>query len=466
MKLFYLPKKNMRIKNYMWKFILIFLIAPSSLYAQTLLSLSMIPDTIASHTLTIEHWTNPNGVRVYYVNAPTLPMLDIKIIFNAGSARDSEKPGTALLTNAMLDEGTGTLSADAIADQFDNVGAQFNSQSIRDMAFVELRTLSDDKTLSKVLPLMSNIVQSPSFPQASLTRIKNQILSSLIRQQQLPQAIAKKTFFPAMYGNHPYGSSVDGNEKSINSITRNDLLNLYHQFYVGHNTVIALVGNIDRKMAERISLQLTGSLPAGNAAPILPNATELTKSENKHVEFDSTQTHIWMGAPSITRHDPDYIALYVANHIFGGSGFGSILTEEIREKRGLAYVASSDLTAMNAQGPFIINLQTRNDQADEALAISKQSLTDFVKNGPTEDQLKKAKMQITGEFPLSISNNASIADHIASAGFYNLPTNYSDEFLKQVNALTVDQIKSALQKHIHPNALVTITVGKKSEGKK
>lgn len=462
MKSFYLFKN----KNLIIKLILIFFISPAKLSAQTLESLSMIPDKIAHYSLTTEHWINANGVRVYYVNAPTLPMLDIKIIFNAGSARDSDKPGTALLTNAMLDEGTDLLSADAIADQFDNAGAQFNSQSIRDMAFLDLRTLSDEKTLSKVLPLMSSIIQSPSFPQTSLTRIKNQILSSLVRQQQLPQAIAKKAFFPAIYGNHPYGSPVDGNEKSINSITRHDLLNFYHQYYVGKNAVVALVGNVDRKTAEHISVQLTGSLPTGNVATTLPTPAELQKNQSTHIEFNATQTHILMGGPSITRNDSDYVALYVANHIFGGGGFGSILTEEIREKRGLAYVASSDLTAMNAQGPFIINLQTRNDQADEALTITKKSLGDFVKNGPTEDQLKKAKMQIMGEFPLSISDNASIANYIASAGFYNLPPDYYDTFLKQVDALTIEQVKDALQKHIHPDSLVTITVGKQSENKK
>jgi zinc protease len=457
-----LIKKN-KIKRFakIATFILVFFTPAAP--AQSLDSISMMSDNPPAHQLSIEQWTNPNGVRVYFVNAPSLPMLDIKVVFNAGSARDNEKPGTALLTNAMLDEGAGALSADAIANQFATIGAQFNSQSARDMAFLELRTLSNDKTLAAAIPLLSNIIQSPSFPQKSLTRIKNQLLFSLKKQQQLPRSIASKAFFSTLYNLHPYGSPVDGNEKSIAAITRQDLVNLYQQFYVGNNAVIALVGDIDRDTAEKISLQLTSLLPDGNAASPLPIVASLPKAITKHIEFDSTQTHILIGAPTITRADPDYVALYVANHILGGGGLGSILMEEIREKRGLAYVAASDLTAMLSEGPFIINLQTRNDQADEALTITKDTLKNFISKGPTEDQLKKAKLEISGQFPLSIADNASIADHIASIGFYRLPITYYSDFISKVNALSQTDITAALARHIHLDQLATITVGKKSD---
>lgn len=435
-------------------------------FAQSLKSVSMMSENPPMHQLAIEQWTNPNGVRVYFVSAPALPMLDIKIVFNGGSARDNSKPGTALITNAMLDEGAGALSADEIANQFESLGAQFGSQSARDMASLQLRTLTDKKTLASSIELMSTIIKSPTFPQKSLTRIKNQLLLLLKKQQQLPNAISSKTFFSTIYNHHPYGSPVDGNEKSIPSITRQDLLNFYRQFYVGNNAVIALVGDIDRTTAEKISLQLTSSLPVGQSVPALPPPTAITTAVNKHIEFDATQTHILMGAPAITRNDSDYVALTMANHILGGSGLGSLLMDEIREKRGLAYTAASNLTPMTSEGPFMINLQTRNDQAEEALAVTKETLKIFVTKGPTEEQLKKAKLEINGQFPLSIADNASIADHLASLGFYRLPLNYSADFLNKVNALTPADIKTALARHIHPDQLVTVTVGKKSEAKK
>lgn len=435
-------------------------------FAQSLKSIAMMPENPPMHQLAIEQWTTPNGVRVYFVSAPALPMLDIKIVFNGGSARDNSKPGTALITNAMLDEGAGALSADEIANQFESLGAQFGSQSARDMASLQLRTLTDKKTLASSIELMSTIIKSPTFPQKSLTRIKNQLLLSLKKQQQLPNAISSKAFFSTIYNHHPYGSPVDGNEKSIPSITRQDLLNFYRQFYVGNNAVVALVGDIDRATAEKISLQLTSFLPMGQSVPALPPPTAITTAINKHIEFDATQTHILMGAPTITRNDPDYVALTVANHILGGSGLGSLLMDEIREKRGLAYTAASNLTPMTSEGPFMINLQTRNDQAEEALAVTKETLKNFVTKGPTEEQLKKAKLEINGQFPLSIADNASISDHIASLGFYRLPHNYSADFLYKVNALTSADIKAALARHIHPDQLVTVTVGKKSETKK
>lgn len=170
-----------------------------------------------------------------------------------------------------------------------------------------------------------------------------------------------------------------------------------------------------------------------------------------------------MGQPGLTRDDPDFFPLYVGNHVLGGSGLVSIISDEIREKRGLSYSAYSYFRPMREAGPYQFGLQTRNDQAELALEVLDQTLVDFVEQGPTKEQLTAAQKNITGGFALRLDSNSKIADYLAMMGFYQLPLDHLETFNSRVNAVTVDQIKAAYQKRIHPQKMVTILVGGDAE---
>ena len=411
----------------------------------------------------IQHWQTANGGRVYFVSAPELPMVDITVVFDAGAARDGDFPGTALLTNAMLNEGADGLNTDQIAAAFEDVGAQFSNSSQRDMAILSMRSLTAKSAFTPALQIFKKVLTKPDFPQASFERLKKQMLISLQAEKQSPAAIASRAFYSNLFGDHPYAAMPAGNEQSVNQLSLASLKAFYKDYYVARNAVVVLVGALDTQQAKDIAQQLLSDLPTGERVGPLPKVAPLANAETVAIEHPSSQTHILMGQPGMSRSDPDYFALYVGNHILGGSGLVSQLSNEIREKRGLSYSVYSYFRPMHEKGPYQFGLQTRNDQAQQALEVMQQTLQDFINNGPTEDELLAAKQNITGGFALRVDSNSKIADYLAMIGFYDLPLDYLDTFKAKVNTVTIAQIKDAYQRRVQADKMITVLVGGKAE---
>lgn len=407
----------------------------------------------------IERWDTANGARVYFVQAMELPMVDIQLVFDAGSARDGGTPGVAQLTSALLDDGAGDLDADAIAERFENLGAQFGTDSLRDMGTVTLRSLSDRGHLDPALDILSLILRAPSFPADALERERNRMLIALQAQEQSPEDIAGRAFFQAIYGDHPYAADPLGSTASLPALTRQDVEDFYRGHYVARNAVIALVGALERQDAERIAERLADGLAAGSRAAPLPAVAPLAAAKAVHIDYPSSQTHVLVGAAGMTRDDPDYYALYVGNHVLGGSGLVSRISTEVREKHGLAYSAYSYFSPMRAAGPYTLGLQTRGDQAAQALEILQRTLAGFIKDGPTAAELTASKKNITGGFPLRIASNSAIVGNLAMIGFYDLPLDYLDRFNARIEAVTAAQIRDAFQRRVQPDKMATVTVG-------
>lgn len=411
----------------------------------------------------IEHWTTDNGGRVYYVSAPELPMLDIKIVFDAGSAQDKDLPGTALLTNAMLSEGAGGKSADEIAAAFEDIGANFGNASQRDMASLSLRSLIAEPALNTALTMMTTVLTQADFPQAAFERLQKQVLVGLQAEKQSPSAIASRAFYANIYGDHPYASMPAGSDEVMPHLNVKTLKKFYQQYYVARNATVVLVGAIDRAQAQAIAEQLLSGMPEGEMANPIKQVSGLEAAKMLPIEHPSQQTHILMGQPGISRDDPDYFALYVGNHILGGSGLVSQLSNEIREKRGLSYSTYSYFKPMHQQGPYQFGLQTRNDQAQEALEVMQATLKAFIINGPSDAELTAAKQNITGGFALRVDSNSKIANYLAMIGFYGLPLDYLETFKGKVSKVTVEKIKDAFSRRVHPDKMVTVMVGGKAE---
>jgi len=411
----------------------------------------------------IEHWQTSNGGRVYFAAAPELAMLDIQVVFDAGSARDGEQSGMALLTNAMLNEGAAGLNTDQIATAFEDVGAQFSNSSQRDMAVLNLRSLTADFALPAALKMFSNVLTQADFPVASFERIKKQMLLGLQAEKQSPAALSSRTFYSHVYDKHVYAAMPAGEEDSVSQLTIDSIRNFYQRYYVAKNAVVVLVGAIDKAQAKLIAEQLLSGLPVGDRAEALDKVPALIKGAIIKREHPSTQTHIMMGQVGMSRHDPDYFSLYVGNHILGGSGLVSRLSNEVREKRGLSYSVYSYFRPMRVQGPYQFGLQTRNDQAGEALDVMKATLKEFTDNGPTKEELIAAKQNITGGFALRVDSNRKIAGYLAMIGFYGLPLEYLENFKDKVNAVTVEAIKDAYIRRVDVDKMITVMVGGKAE---
>ncbi|KPK12240.1 MAG: zinc protease [Acidithiobacillales bacterium SG8_45] len=427
-------------------FLLIVLLASSSVWAS--------PD--------IQHWTLKNGARVYFVESHELPMVRVSMVFDAGSSRDQNGlEGQSMFANHLLDEGTTELGADEIAARLEGLGAELSTSVDLDMASVGIRSLSDKEKLAPALDILTQLVTRPAFPQASLERERQRLLVGLERAEQEPDDKADKTFNKLVFGAHPYGRPSNGDKKSAKAITRDDLVRFHQQYYVGANAIVVIVGDVSKSRAKRIARKLVGSLPAGSRAAPLPPVRDLAQAETRRIVFPSTQTHILMGMPGMRRSDPDYFPLYVGNYILGGGGLVSRLSQEIREKRGLSYSVYSYFYPLRDKGPFVMGLQTRNNQRDQALKVMRDTLTTYIDKGPSEAELEAAKKHITGGFALRLDSSGKIAGYLAVLGFYQLPLTYLDDFNQKIEAVTLEQVKDAFKRRIDPNRMVTVVVGGK-----
>ena len=422
------------------------------------LALSWLPNLWAGPQ--IQTWHTVNGAKVLFVHAPEIPMLDVRVVFDAGSARDADKPGLTSLTNSLLSEGAGEWNADQIAERLENVGAELEGGALRDMAWVGLRTLIEQPALDTALETLAAIITRPRFDPEDLERQRQAMQVALRQSQQSPGSVAKKAFYRQVFGQHPYAIDSDGTEESLKAFTRVDVQTVYRRYYVARNAVVAIVGALDRPAAEAIAERLTGDLPAGEPAPELPQVASLSAPVLQQVDFPSTQSHIYLGQPGMRRKDPDYFALYLGNHVLGGSGLVSQLSEEVREKRGLSYSVYSYFLPMREQGPFMIGAQTKNASSDEALQVMREVVQRFIDRGPTDEELLAAKRNITGGFPLRIASNGKILEYLAVIGFYDLPLDYLDRFTERVEAITAKQVQDAFRRRVDLERLVTIVVGR------
>ena len=433
------------------------------LVSATLLILAVVISHNSVAAPKIQHWISDNGLAVYYVQVPELPMIDLRLTFDAGSARDGDKLGVAGLTTAMLDSGTKNLNADQLAEAFESVGANFSSGSARDMAWVTLRTLTLPDEQQKAIATWMDVLKNVAFPEKDFQRLIKQSLVGLQAEKQSPAAIANKAFYKHLYGNHPYAFPQNGNENTIKAMKVEDLKAYYARYFVAKNGQLAIVGAIKRPAAEALAKQIASTLPSGEKAKAIPAVKPLEKSELVRIEFPSSQSHIMIGQPGTKRGDKDYFALYLGNHGLGGSGFTSRLMKEVRVKRGLSYSVYSYFMSMREAGPFLLGLQTKNSQVDEAIKVATNVVKTFQKEGATKEQLQASKTNITGGFPLRTASNDDIIGYIAMIGFYGLPLDYLDTFTETINKISRDKVVDAYKRRLHPDKFLTVIVGKKVE---
>ncbi len=441
-------------------------VEPSDAPITSLSSLSSLSSVVNSTTLKtpdIQSFQTKTGTPTLFVAAPELPIIDIRLTFDAGSARDGElRPGLyglASLTSQLLDEGTSTQTTSDIAKSFEQLGAAFSAASYRDMFTVNLRVLSDPAYFNPAIDQLLAILKDAQFPQDSINRVLNNAAIGQQQRKESPAAVVGIRFFRELYGNHPYAEPVTGTENSLKKITPQDIRHFKDTYLVANNLNIAITGQLNQQQAKQLANRISQSLPAGNKAKSLPAPTELSSAKTVAVPFNATQSHVMIGQIGINRENPDHYALAVGNEMLGGSGFNALLMKELREKRGLTYGAYSGFTPMRAKGPFIISYSTRGDQAVESIKIAKQTLNNFISQPLDQQLLSETKEGLLNGYPLSLSSNESVLAYLGMIGFYNLPTTYLADYPKQIAAVTSQDIQQAMRKYIHPEQMLTVVVG-------
>ncbi len=412
----------------------------------------------AQAALPIQHWTTTSGARVYFVESRGLPMLDINVDFDAGVRRvPADKAGLGGLSHTLIKAGSAVRSEEEISRRIADVGAQLGGGVDNDRAGFSLRTLASERERTQAIATFAEILQTPVFPDAAFAREKARLFDSVKEDETRPGAIASKVFWRLLYGAHPY--ALTPTPESVMSIEHADVEAFYRANYVAERAVVTLLGDADRALAERIAEQLTAGLPRARGAPVALAQVVQPRGETVRIGHPASQSHILLGLPGMTRNDPDYFPLLVGNYILGGGGFVSRLYHEVREKRGYAYSVYSYFLPLEQEGPFEIGLQTKKEQAEEALSRVRVVLDEFLAGGPSAAELKAAKRNLVGGFALRIDSNRKLLGQVALIGFYRLPLGWLDDFSTRVEKVSVAEIRAAFARRVRPDHLVTVVVG-------
>ncbi|MCJ7800624.1 MAG: insulinase family protein [Polaromonas sp.] len=417
----------------------------------------------------VQHWTQASGAQVYLVESPAVAMLDVQVDFDAGSRRDPPaQAGLAGMMAGMLDKGVQAsngapaLDENALGEAWADLGAQFGAGASADRLSFSLRSLTEPDLLDQAVALAARELAEPSFPESVWQRERQRMQAALQESYTRPASVIGRAFAPAVFGAHPYGQEMT--EATLARISTADLRAAHAAGVVACRARISLVGAVTRAQADALAARLLSRLPQVPCASLPPllqvaDVVPLTQPEEKRIPFDSAQAHVLIGQPGFKRDDSDYFALTVGNHILGGGGFVSRLTQEVREKRGLTYGVSSHFSPGLHAGSFTVGLQTRPDQAAQAVALVRQVVSDFVANGPTEAELQAAKDNLMGGFALRIDSNGKLLGNIAGIAWNNLPLDYLDTWTQQVNSVTAADIKAAFARKLQPEKMVTVILG-------
>ncbi len=415
----------------------------------------------------IQTLTLNNGARAYLIQTNVLPIIDIEVTIDAGARYDPpNKTGLAELTASLLSLGVQSgqkmISEAAIADEIADLGASLSVMASGERATMRIRSLSRADLRQRIVELGATILAHPRFEAKIVEREKQRLIASLLEAETKPEYILERRFKKAVFRSYPLGSSATA--QSIAQIQVSDLKQFHQLFYRGDRITVNLVGDIDRQEATQIAqallLQLAATGPAINPLPKLTESPiEPASTRETQITFDTQQTHIAMGMTAIPRNDPDYFPLLVGNYVLGGGGFVSRLMNEVREKRGLAYSVSSYFIPGKNIGIFQAGLQTRNDQASLALGVMRETIARFINEGPSATDLVAAKANLSNGYPLRIDSNRKLLDNLSSITWNNLPLDTLDTWTKQIEAVTVEQVRQAFQKHLAMNRMQTVVVG-------
>ena len=422
--------------------------------------------------LPIQHWTEANGAQVWLVESPVIPMVDVQLDFDAGSRRDpAGQAGLAGAVASMASKGVLAMAGEGAAPPLDenalgeawaDLGASFGAGAGNDNFSVSLRSLTEPALLDKAVRLAARQLAEPSLPDAVWQRERERWSAAIRESRTRPATVAGEAFATAVYGSHPYGFRAT--EDTLARIEVADMQAFHARTIAACRARVSIVGAVNRAQAQTLVATLLSRLPQRTGAecaplPAVPEVAALAAPAEQRIPFASAQAHVLIGQPGFVRSDPDFLALLVGNHILGGGGFTARLTNEVREKRGLSYSVYSGFAPGLHAGAFTIGLQTRPDQAAQAVQVSRDVLARFVREGPTAAELRAAKDNLIGGFALRIDSNRKLLGNVANIAWNDLPLDYLDHWTKRVEALTVADIRAAMARKLQPERMVTVVVG-------
>ncbi len=420
------------------------------------LALAAIVWSATAEAVNIQKVVSPRGITAWLVEDDTIPLISMSYAFAGGAAQDpADRPGVANMLSGLLDEGAGDLDSQAFQARLDDLSIDMSFDTGRDDFYGSLRTLVANR--DEAARLLKLALTEPRFDSEPVARVRDQIITSIKRGARSPNRLAGEALRKATFPDHPYGRPVDGTSDSVAAITVDDL-NTFRQKTFARNTLkVAIVGAIDAKTATAMLDAIFGDLPVKANLVGVPDVT--AKSAGRiDIALPVPQAVIQIRMPGITRSDPDLIPAFVASYILGG-GSNSRLFQAVREERGLAYQVDLGLNPLQHSGIISGGTQTRSDQAEAVIALIKAEIARFAEDGPTADELAKAKAYLIGSYPLRFVTSGGIADQLLGLQIDGRGIDYVDRRNDLIAAVTIDDVRRVARRLFGSADMTVVRVG-------
>jgi len=422
-------------------------------FAAMLIAVSMAPQPAGATT--VQRVVSPGGIEAWLVHEPSLPLVALNFAFVGGATADpADKPGVGHMVSSLLDDGAGELDAKAFQRRVEDNAVQLRFSVTQDYFSGSIRLLKDRQDPS--FDLLRLALNQPRFDADAIGRVREQIMAGLRRETTDPGSIASKEWWRTAFPGHPYGRPTGGTLTSVPTITADDLRTYVKQVLTRDTLKVAAVGDIDAATLGKVLDTVFGSLPATGTRITVPDALVRDGGRRIVVQLNVPQAVVRMGGEGLMRKDPDFIPAYVVNHILGGGSFTSRLYEEVREKRGLAYGVYSYLLTMRHAAMFMASTQTQAGSTREALELIEAQVARMVKDGPTEDELVKAKAYLKGSYALNFDTSTKIAGILLQNQLDDLGIDYIEKRDAMMDAVSIEDTRRAAKRLAEGGMLVTV----------
>jgi zinc protease len=428
------------------------------LCAAAAIGLSVLTIAAPASATTIQRIVSPGGIEAWLVREPAVPLVVVDFAFSGGAVQDPPgKSGTAELVSSMLDDGVGDYDSKTFHDRLERKAIEMNFSVDRETLRGTMRTLRENSDEAfEDLRLSLNV---PRFDASDIDLNRAQILAGLRRATTSPGDIANRRWWETAFAGHPYGRPVNGTLESLPTITAEDLKTYTHRVLARSNLKIAIVGDIDPDAARAMLDHVFGGLPAKADLNPVEAVSPQGLGRRIVVNLDVPQSVVEFGGPGIARKDPDFMTAYIVNHILGGGSFSSRLYQEVREKRGLAYSVSDSLMWLDHAAMFLGTTATRDDRTGETLDLIQSEIHRLAENGPTADELAKAKAYLNSAFALNLDTSSKVAGLLVQLQLDDLGMDYISRRTAMIDAVSLDDAKRVAKRLLDGGLLVTV-VGK------
>lgn len=419
---------------------------------------ALVQMTATSRAAGVQTVVSPGGITAWLVEDYAVPLVAFDIAFPGGAAQDApRKAGTASLMAGLLDEGAGALDAEAFHRAMDEKAIELSFSADRDHVVARVKTLA--RHVEAATDLLRLALCEPRFEPDAIERVRGQIAAGLRRDANDPDAVASRAWREAAFPGHPYGQAGRGSLETIAAVTRDDLVEAHESCLARDGLKIAVVGAIDAVRLGGMLDAAFGALPAAARLTPVPDIA-VAPGTRRVIDLDVSQATIRFGLNGIKRHDPDHMAAVVINHILGGGVFSARLFREVREKRGLAYSVYSQLATFDHASIFSGATSTKNERAYESLSVIEAEIASLATDGPTDEELAKARRYLVGSYALRFDSSAKIASQLVHLQTEGFDIGYLDRRNALIDAVTMEDARRAAKRLFADNALLVTMVGR------